>query len=400
MSSFSLDRRAKFLLLVGFLVASLAALSTLPFMLPWGADMQNVHAYVRCVHSKSLYLTDGAQCGDVWGRPFYYPPFLLHFFFWMRRLTLETTMHIWTVFLYFTFAAILYVWACRIVREPSAKGDGDRHEVPVFCVLLLFQYPFVFAVERGNTDTVAIALYTLAAYWFGRRRLWLAGGAAGLAAGFRLTPAMAVVVVTVALLLARRSSDRQIAKWGWLRFGGGALAAFAATLLAFPKDALIYFRDVLPAYAKTFTFTCEFSHSVPTYVGAEYPGFAVLIAIALLALWAWAGSRAIARGEEWWTLAGALAVSTYNQRTSWDYNLITVYPLLVLLFLRARRTNRWALLAFGVFTIAGDRRLFTFPNARLFTPQLQLALELAFLAVTALVVAGGDSKPLPEAAAP
>jgi hypothetical protein len=127
----------------------------------------------------------------------------------------------------------------------------------------------------------------------------------------------------------------------------------------------------------------------------------VLIAIALLALWAWASACAIARGEEWWALAGALAVSTYNQRTSWDYNLITVYPLLLLLFLRARRTNRWALLAFGVFTIAGDRRLFTFPDARLFTPKLQLALELAFLAVTALVVAGGDeSKPLAETAAP
>jgi len=118
------------------------------------------------------------------------------------------------------------------------------------------------------------------------------------------------------------------------------------------------------------------------------------MAIALLALWAWAGARAIARGEDWWALAGALAVSTYNQRTSWDYNLITVYPLLVLLLLRARRTNRWALLAFGVFTIAGDRRLFTFPNAHFLTYQLQLALELAFLAVTALVVASGDESPV------
>ena len=369
-------------------------------MLPWGADLQNVHAYVRCAHGGSPYLIDGGRCGDVWARPFYYPPFLFHFFFWMRRLTLERTMHIWTVCLYLAFAAILYVWTRRIVREPFASGDGDRHEVPVFCVLLLFQYPFVFAVERGNTDTVAIAFYTLGAYWFGRRRLSLAGAAAGLAAGFRLSPAIAVIVVTVALLLASRSRDRRVARWDWLRFGGGAFAAFAATLLAFPKDALIYFRDVLPGYAKTFTFSCEFSHSVPTYVGTEYPGFAVLIAIALLALWAWASARAIARGEEWWALAGALAVSTYNQRTSWDYNLITVYPLLVLLFLRARRTNRWALLAFGLFTITGDRRLFTFPNAHLFTPQFQLALELAFLSVAALVVAGGDEdKPLVEAAA-
>ena len=400
MSLFRLDRRAKFLLLVGFLVASLAALPSLPFLHPWGADLQNVHAYVRCAHSKSPYLIGGGQCGDLWGRPFYYPPFLFHFFFWMRRLTLETTMYVWTVSLYLAFAAIFYVWTCRIVGEPFAKGDGDRHEVPVFCVLLLFQYPFVFAVERGNTDTVAIVFYTLAAFWFVRRRLWLAGASAGLAVGFRLYPAFAVMVLTVALLLAVRSKARSIPRWGWLRFGGGALGAFGATLLAFPKDSLLYFRNVLPGFAKTFTFACEFSHSVPTYVGPEYPAFAVLIAIALLGLWAWASARAIARGEEWWALAGALAVSTYSQRTSWDYNLITVYPLLVLLFLRARRTDRWALLAFGVFTIVGDRRLFTFPNAHLLTPQLQLGLELAFLVITALVVAGGDEdKPLVEAAA-
>ena len=401
MSLFPLDRRAKFLLLVGFLIASLAALPSLPFMLPWGADLQNVHAYVRCAHRGSPYLIDGGRCGDLWGRSFYYPPFLFHFFFWMRRLTLETTMHIWTVCLYLAFGAILYVWACRIVRQPFRKGDIGRHEVAVFCVLLLFQYPFVFALERGNTDTVAILFFTVGAFCFVRRRLWLAGAAAGLAAGFRLYPALAVIVVTAALLLASRSGERRVAKWGWFHFGGGAFGAFLATLLAFPHDALLYFRDVLPGYASTFTFSCEFSHSVPTYVGAQYPGFAILIAIALFALWTWASARAIARGEEWWALAGAFAISTYNQRTSWDYNLITVYPLLVLLFLRARRTDRWALLAFGVFTIAGDRRLFTFPSPHLLTPQLQLALELAFLAITALVVGAGDeSEPLAAAATP
>jgi hypothetical protein len=85
----------------------------------------------------------------------------------------------------------------------------------------------------------------------------------------------------------------------------------------------------------------------------------------------------------------------------WYLSPPTVYPLLVLLLLRARRTDRWALLAFGVFAIAGDRRLFTFPNAHFFTPPLQLAVELAFLAITALVVATGDEiKPLAEPAAP
>ena len=68
-------------------------------------------------------------------------------------------------------------------------------------------------------------------------------------------------------------------------------------------------------------------HSVSSAVGSQYPGFANLICGALLGLWGWAGARAIARGEEAWALAGALAVCTYASRTSWDYNLVTTYPL-------------------------------------------------------------------------
>ena len=64
--------------------------------MPWGADMQNVHAFQQCVHGQSPYLVDAKACGDIWSRPFYYPPFLFACFRWVRPLTLETTMRIWT----------------------------------------------------------------------------------------------------------------------------------------------------------------------------------------------------------------------------------------------------------------------------------------------------------------
>ena len=70
----------------------------------------------------------------------------------------------------------------------------------MFCALLLLQYPFVFAMERGNTDTVNIVLYTVAALLFVRGRILLAGVAAGLAAGFKLSPIVAIVVMTGALV--------------------------------------------------------------------------------------------------------------------------------------------------------------------------------------------------------
>src|SRR5262249_42943024 len=167
-------------------------------------------------------------------------------FRWTRSLTLDGAMYIWTVFLIVAFAAIFWAWARKIARAPA---HGERHEIAFFCALLLFQFPFVFALEPGNTDTVNVLLYTLAAVLFVRRRRLAAGAAAGLAAGFKLSPVVAVVVMTAALLWARR----RVGPWAWLRFSGAALATFALTLLVFFRDSKVYLFEVLPKYAETLT---------------------------------------------------------------------------------------------------------------------------------------------------
>jgi len=383
MRPFEIDARTKFLLLVAFMVTCVASLTAIPVLTPWGADMQNIHCFQQCVHGQSPYVMNARACGDVWARPFYYPPFLFAFFRWVRPLSLETTMRIWTTFIIGAFVGILVAWGKHITRERAA---GERYQVVLFCILLLLQYPFVFALERGNTDTVNVLFYTLAAFLFVRGRVLLAGAAAGVATGFKLSPAVAVAVMTGVLMLHRPSGRR----WDWLRFGGGAFGAFVLTLLVFFREAKRYLFDVLPLYADIITPAKEWGHSIPTFVGRGYTGFGWLLGACLMAAWVWAGARALARGDAAMALAGALAVSTYIPRTSFDYNLISTYPLLLLLFLRAQRTNRWALLAFGVLAIAGDRRLFAIQGAKIFTPHLHLALELAFLVVAAVVVARPD----------
>jgi hypothetical protein len=382
MRFFPLDRQTKFLLLAAFMVLSIVALPQLPFMAPWGLDLQNVHAFQRCAAGRSPYLVDAAVCGDALARPFYYPPFLFAFFRWLRPLTLETAMYIWTAFLLTSATATFYLWARKISTEPL--GD-DRHEIVAFCALLLFQYPFVFALERGNTDSVNLLFYTLGAFLFVRRREWLAGMSAGVAAGFKLSPIIAIVVMTGALFLGWR----RVGRWAWARFAGGSLAAFLLTLLVFFGDAKIYLFDVLPKYARSLSFGSEYSHSLPTYVGDSWRLYGKLMSVALLAPWVWGMGRAVGRGELAMAFAGALAVSTYVQGTSFDYNLITTYPLLLLLFIEARRTDRWGLLVFGLFAIIGDRRLFTTPGATILTPNFHFVLELAFLVVAGLSIGRG-----------
>jgi len=122
--------------------------------------MHNIHVFQQCSGSsgQSPYLINAKVCGDKLGRPFNYPPFLFAFFRWVRPLSLDATMRIWTTFLIAAFAGIFYVWNRKIVRAPP---QGARHETVAFCVLLLLQYPFVFALERGNTDTINVLFYTL-----------------------------------------------------------------------------------------------------------------------------------------------------------------------------------------------------------------------------------------------
>jgi hypothetical protein len=388
MRSLEIDKRSRFLILVAFMVASMASLPHLPVVPPWGLDFQNVYVFEHCAADGSIYKADAHACGDPMDRPFIYPPLLFAFFRWVRPLALDTTLYIWTAFVIASFAGVFYLWARKITRA-SPLPDA-RHEVVTFCMLLLVQSPFVFALERGNTDGVTVVLYTIAAVLLVHRKVWLAGMATGIATGFKLSPAVAVVVMTGALAWARRD----VGRWTWLRWSGGSLTAFVLTLLAFPHDAKIYLFEVLPKYMHELSAQGPYGHSLPTYVGDSYRHYGKLLGAGLLLAWVWGGARAIARGDMALALAGALAVSTYLQATSNDYNLITTYPLLLLLFLRAQRTNRWTLLVLGLFSIAGDRQLFTIPGATVLTPQLHFTLQLAFLVVAALVAGRPHGEPI------
>ena len=228
----------------------------------------------------------------------------------------------------------------------------------MFCALLLLQYPFVFAMERGNTERST----SFSTRW--PRCCSSAAGSCwpasrpGLAAGFKLSPIVAIVV-----------DDRRA--WCWRGAGGpvdlASLRRRRAGRLRADAGGVLPRGEALPAgrvaEVRRHDHAREGVGPLDPDVRRRLPRkFGMLLGACLVAAWVWAGARALARGDAAMALAGSLAVSTYIPRTSYDYNLISTYPLLLLLFLRAQRTNRWALLAFGVFAIAGDRRLFSIPE--------------------------------------
>jgi hypothetical protein len=380
----ALTRNGKLKVLFAYLVVSAASVRSLPLLSPWGADLQNLHAYQRCFHGGDPYLITGEACGDAWGRELVYPPLLFHSFIWLRNLTLESAMHVWTSLTVLVFACAYYAWSRLSGRGAEAE---DRWDVVVFCALLTLQAPLIFLLERGGTDGVPVFFWTVAAYLFCRRKLGLAGAAAGIAAAYKLYPAIPCVVVTWALLVGGWRTAR-FRKTDFVRFGGGALAAFVALNALFLRDARTYFGVELPKFVTVMREKIAWNHSLISFAGADHALYAKLVLLLLLVLWCWSAGRSLFERPAL-TLAGALAMSTFFAATSWDYNLVTTFPFLLMLFLEARRTDRWGTLAFGLVAIVGDRTLFSgeVPPLGFLNPTMHLALELAWLVVAAVEVA-------------
>jgi hypothetical protein len=384
-------RRARLAALFGFMILSMESWRTIPFLKPWGADLHNLQGFQVCTNGSSPYDFDPHKC-DVWSRPMIYPPLMYRSFAWLRHMSLERAMYIWCPILVLAFLAALYAWL-RLVPRRADVRDDERSTLIVFGVLLLLQFPFVFSLERGSTDAPAVVLWTLAAYWFERRKLAASGAAGGLATAYKLYPVFACLVVGAGLLVAALRKRGFV----WLdavRFGGGAAAAFVAAN-AIQPDAVHYFTVILPRFANLVTNAEVVSHSIPTFVGADFPRFALLLGLLLVAVWVFAAQASL-RSRAPVVFAGALAMSTFSSGTSWDYNLTTTYPLLLLTFAAALRTGRFALIALGIFSICANRAWFRHADADFLTPWSHLALELAFVVLAALAAADPEA----EASAP
>jgi hypothetical protein len=156
----------------------------------------------------------------------------------------------------------------------------------------------------------------------------------------------------------------------------------------FGPQTLHYISRVLPAFARHLPAVTLYSHSVPATFGAASPWVSAEIvlgwcAVAVLRL----------RRSPIEIFAGALAVSTYVARTSFDYNLITAYGLLIVqLSFALVRPPRPAAATFGVLllglvAIAGSRPWFEGH------PKLHVAMQVTWLiasAVLAIAVPGDD----------
>jgi hypothetical protein len=313
--------------------------SELPFYRFWGVDFQNLHAFHDCVLRDHPYDDPHAAqiCHDAVDRPMRYPPLLYWSFIWTRWFSFPTALHIWTLFILIgTFVGV----TCFL--SPASLG---QRKVLLFIGLLFAQLPALYALERGNNDVWIVLLWGLAYLAFSRGRIATSGAIAGLAAVANVYPAFAAFVIVIALLQDRRTL---------LRFLTGACVTGAAVSLLFFRSTLTYV-GVLRTFAAEMPLPSLTSHGLPAFFS---PVGVAFFAGCLLFFWAAAGWRVWRAGQHDLLFSGGLAIATFFSTTSNDYNLITVYPLMAVLFVRSLQPRtvmmRLALVSL-LLTVTGSR---------------------------------------------
>ncbi|MGC4121490.1 MAG: glycosyltransferase 87 family protein [Myxococcales bacterium] len=346
-------RLAAIALLLG---VSIPSYSLIPFHKFWGLDLHNLQAFHTCAARDNPYLATGQQCADDGWRDMYYPPALYFSFTWTRLCSLPTAIRIWAAVIVLGTLACLGAWLPR-----AGWRRVGWPEAATFCLMLAAQFPVVFAAERGNSDVIVLAQWTLAMVLMRANRPFTSGLAAGAAAATKLYPVFGCLVTGVGLV-ARGVGDRKELP-RLLRYFAGGVAAVVLLVLAFLPQTRSYLDDELPRYARDVTPLFVYSHSLQHVFAQKELAYGLF---ALLAgVWTVAAARFLQR-DPTFVFAGGLAIATYWASTSYDYNLLVTFPLLLLLFARgagrdavgARSWWAFALLLVGLFAIVGHRGLF------------------------------------------
>lgn len=300
-----------------------------------GLDFQNLYAFHTCDYGQyeSLvpYSVPGQTCQDALGRDMIYPPLLYWSYFWVRPFEFEPALYLQWIVLVASLGFSVWVWTRRSIDFFGWVAVG-------LCIL---QYPTLFSLERANTDLVVVALWSWA-YLKAKKREWFfAGVLMAMACHFKVYPVIAVSLILLGWLSSRITycpRPIQAIKYGKV-FSGLSLGIMALSLWFF-RDIREYFYIVMPKLSVSRAYVVGFTHSPVVYI----PWFNGVIAYGLAAivyvLWC---LRARTDRNDSYVFAGSLALSTYFSGVSFDYNLVTVLPLMILLACQ----SQWRLFAFG-----------------------------------------------------
>lgn len=324
------------------LVGSIHGVRWLPFYSYPGLDLQNLFVFHhQCPGWPIPYTESGAACGDPLERAMVYPPLAYWTMSWVRLFNFPTATLLWSV--------VVIGFTALGMGLATCFEKTRRIGIMFIGLLLFFQMPMLYAIERGNIDALVIPLFMGGSYFLSMRRGFLAGLLFATASWMKVYP-----VIPSAMVMAGFFLDRDLRKTAFPGLLKGFIVGGTVwALLLFP-DSYRYIADVLPRFATEKGGFGVSSHTL-------YRGWpSLFVKLPVLTLWTYFFSR-IFRRDPLFALSALLAISTFFQNLSNDYNLITAYPFLFLVLLRLlRRGMDWKDLGILILTFqafVGDRTL-------------------------------------------
>ena len=304
------------------LVLSVAARLAWTYLLPNGANFVDLHVYLGGADALNrpgtLYDYVYADQTPDFPLPFTYPPFAAVAFYPL------TFLPFWVVALGWQLGIMAALYGVVRLSQRLLGVIGGIRTAMLWTAVAIWLEPLRSTFDYGQINVVLVLLILLAVH---TNRWWLSGLLVGLAAGVKLTPAVAGLY----FLGVRR--------WAAAAF---SVVVFAATVavswLVVRDQATYYFTELLGDARRVGPIGTSFNQSwrggISRIVGhdAGY-GAPVLAALAVTAVLAWLAWRAVASDSDRQDRLGLLLVvqlfGLLLSPISWTHHWVWLLPLMI-----------------------------------------------------------------------
>ncbi len=299
------------------LVVSIAARLAWTYVVPNGANFVDLHVYVggaeTLEHPGALYDYVYAEQTPDFPLPFTYPPFAAVVFYPLSLLPFGVVALIWQLGIFAALYGVVRI-SLRLL------GRTDLRPAMVWTAVGIWTEPLRSTFDYGQIN-VLLVLAVLGAVQ--STRWWWSGLLVGLAAGVKLTPAVAGLYFV------------GVRRWGVAVFSAVVfLATIGVSALVVGDQARYYFTDLLGDARRVGPIGTSFNQSwrgaISRILGYD-AGYgpivlAALVLTALLALLAW---RAIGTADR---LGGIVTVQLFGlllSPISWTHHWVWLIPLMI-----------------------------------------------------------------------
>jgi len=304
------------------LALSIAARLAWTYLVPNGANFVDLHVYIGGGDEVD---GPGAVYDYVYGDqtpdfplPFTYPPFAAVLFYPLHFLPF------WLVALAWQLGIIAALYGVVRVSQHLLGIVDARRVAFAWTAVAIWLEPLRSTFDYGQINVLLVLAVLLAV---ASNRWWISGALVGLAAGVKLTPAVA----GLHFLGARR--------WGAAVFSALVfLGTVALSLAVMGREALRYFTDLIGDAQRIGPVATSFNQSwrgaVSRILGYDAGmGPLVLAGIAATAVLAWFAWRSVgAFGEDLDRLGSIVVVSLFGlllSPISWTHHWVWLVPLMI-----------------------------------------------------------------------